>query len=93
MENRVSEIYGRSTAFQVEMPPELPWLIPIKINNASIYKAQISPQNPLPPLCQITSRAQQRLTREEGKSSERVCGKWERENSVCASVILHSGSL
>lgn len=58
-ENSVSEIYSRSAAFEAETPPEPSWLIPIKINNGSIYKAQISPQNPEAALCQTTRRTQQ----------------------------------
>lgn len=62
-ENSVSEIYGRSAAFEAETPPEPSWLVPIKINNASIYKAQISPQNPEAALCQTTRRTQERRER------------------------------
>lgn len=46
VENRAPEIYGRSAAFEAETPSEPSWIVPIKINNASIYKAQISPQKP-----------------------------------------------
>lgn len=49
VENRVSEIYSSSAAYEPETPPEPSWLVPIKINNAGIYKAQISPQNPAAP--------------------------------------------
>lgn len=49
VENRASEIYGRAAAYEAETPPETSWLGPIKINNAGIYKAQISPQNPAAP--------------------------------------------
>lgn len=56
-----SQIYcGRSAAFEAETPPETSRLIPIKINNASIYRVQISPRSPEATLCQTTSTKQQR---------------------------------
>lgn len=62
------EIYGRSAAFEAETPSEPSWIAPIKINNASIYKAQISRQNPE---AALVPNHQQTTAREaDGKSSE-----------------------
>lgn len=49
VEIRPGEIYIGSAAHDAETPPEASWLVPIKINNACVYKAQISPQSPTAP--------------------------------------------
>ena len=66
-ENGASEIYGRSAAFQARTPPEPPWLVPIKINNASIYKSQIPPQSPAAPV----PNHRQNTAREDDAEEER----------------------
>lgn len=81
----VSEIYGRSAAFEAETPPEPSWLVPIKINNASIYKAPISPQKQAAPAPNHQQNTAERLTERRGRAVNKcVCVRnGVRKHSVC----------
>lgn len=90
VENSDSEIYGRVVAFESGTPLKPSRPVPIKINNGSIYKAQLSLQDPEAALCQTTSRTQHADRSSKEKKCVCVCVR-EREGGK--SVMWESGSV
>lgn len=81
LEKRVWDLW-QVAAFEAETPPEPSWLVAIKINNAHIYKAQISPQTSRPP-----------WDKPPAEHSTVAGSEWEQENTLGAPVRGHRSSL